>query len=130
MHSREAFDYFRRNHYQPSGEAKIVEAYDYGQWRLQFQVVRMEPKTFRQRQPTRMAKMEPRGSNKGVHNLPRVLAPQVCVTEGERDANTLNKHGLVATTNAGGSERWLDAYSETLRGKDVLVFGIWFRTRR
>jgi replicative DNA helicase len=125
---RQAFDSFGTTESaKPNGEAKIAETYDYTDenGRLQYQVVRLEPKDFRQRQPTLDGKWEwnLEGVTRVLYNLPRVLlSPLVCVTEGEKDAQTLIKHGMVATTNAGGAEKWLGAYAETLRGKDVLVF--------
>jgi hypothetical protein len=42
---------------------------------------------------------------------------------GEKDADNLAKLGFVATTNPLGADKWRDEYSETLRGKDVIVFG-------
>jgi 5S rRNA maturation endonuclease (ribonuclease M5)/energy-coupling factor transporter ATP-binding protein EcfA2 len=46
---------------------------------------------------------------------------QVFVTEGEKDAETLLAIGLTATTNCGGSSAWLEAYGDTLKGKDVII---------
>ena len=55
---------------------------------------------------------------------PGVIAAQiVCVAEGEKDCDNLTKLGFVATTNPLGAGKWRDEYSETLRGKDVIVFG-------
>jgi len=58
-----------------------------------------------------------------LYRLPEVLAADtVYVVEGEKDADTLAGHGLVATTNAGGaSQQWLPEYTEALRGKRVVV---------
>ena len=50
-------------------------------------------------------------------------AQTVCVAEGEKDCDNLAKLGFVATTNPLGAGKWRDEYSETLRGKDVIVFG-------
>ncbi|MDO5313440.1 MAG: hypothetical protein Q4G55_08540 [bacterium] len=86
-------------------------------------VIRMEhparPKDFIQCTPYS-------GSLKGVetvlYNLPAVLAAQqVVVVEGEKDADTLNRLGFCATTCNNGADHWRDAYTETLRGKRVVV---------
>ena len=55
--------------------------------------------------------------------MPEVLeAAIVFVVEGERDCETLRSHGFVGTTNAGGaSAPWLDSYTETLRGREVIL---------
>lgn len=45
----------------------------------------------------------------------------VFVVEGERDADNLTALGLIATTNAGGAEKWLPTYSEVLRGRKVVI---------
>ena len=59
-----------------------------------------------------------------LYRLPEVLKAQlVCVAEGEKDCDNLVKLGFVATTNPFGASKWRDEYSETLRGKDVIVFG-------
>ena len=53
----------------------------------------------------------------------KLKAQTVCVAEGEKDCDNLTKLGFVATTNPLGAGKWRDEYSETLRGKDVIVFG-------
>ena len=55
--------------------------------------------------------------------LPEVLeAPIVLVVEGEKDVETLREHGFVATTNAGGAKApWLPEFTETLRGREVIL---------
>jgi hypothetical protein len=45
----------------------------------------------------------------------------VFIVEGERDVLTLNKFGLVATTNAGGAGKWRPELSQYLRGADVVL---------
>ena len=127
---KEAFDTF-----DPSGdgvthqlgESILTKTYDYTDenGRLLYQCCRYEPKKFNQRRPSDNGEWiwDMEGVTRVLYNLPRVLlAPLVCVTEGEKDADTLNKYGLTATTNVGGSEKWLDAYSVTLAGKDVMIF--------
>lgn len=45
----------------------------------------------------------------------------VWVVEGEKDADRLAALGLVATTNVGGAGKWLAAYGDALRGRDVVI---------
>jgi 5S rRNA maturation endonuclease (ribonuclease M5)/energy-coupling factor transporter ATP-binding protein EcfA2 len=110
----------------PPSDAKEVAAYNYTDenGKLVFQVVRYEPKTFRQRQPKGSEwQWNLEGIQRVLFNLPEVLkSQQVCITEGEKDAITLMDIGFTATTNAGGSNGWLDAYGDFFKGKDVIVF--------
>lgn len=112
--------------------ARIVETYDYANaaGELAFQVVRFEPKTFRQRKPDGIGGWE--WSTKGVErvlfHLPQILAAdrerEVYVVEGERDVLTLERVGLLATTNPGGALKWKDVVAsarEALRDRDVVV---------
>jgi Protein of unknown function (DUF3987) len=97
---------------------------------LLYQVVRYEPKAFRQRQPNSVGgwtwKMD--GARRVLYRLPEAIKAIeenrfVCVVEGERDADALRKIGITATTNAGGAGKWLAPYSEALRGAKVVVVG-------
>lgn len=59
-----------------------------------------------------------------MYNLPNVLAAgRVYVVEGEKDADTLNSRGFVATTCSGGAGKWREEFSELLAGKDVVILG-------
>ena len=105
----------------------VVATYDYFDEAgvLVFQVLRYEPKTFRQRRP------EGSGwswSVKGVrvlpYRLPALLADPgalVFVVEGEKDADRLAALGLVATCNAGGAGKWKKEHSEFLRARRLVV---------
>lgn len=95
---------------------------------LIFQVVRFEPKTFRQR------RKDERGAwtwaVKGVRQVPYRL-PEVIdavahdrtifIVEGEKDADNLIRIGLPATCNAGGVGKWRNELSEFFRGADVVI---------
>jgi len=51
---------------------------------------------------------------------------KVCIAgncEGEKDADNLVALGFQATCNVGGGGKWLDGYSDSLRGKDVIICG-------
>jgi 5S rRNA maturation endonuclease (ribonuclease M5) len=111
-----------------NGAAEIVATYDYTDegGNLLFQCVRFQPKDFRQRQPAGKGGWiwNLDGAQRVLYRLPEVLKAQtVCVAEGEKDCNNLAKLGFVATTNPLGAGKWRDEYSETLRGKDMIVFG-------
>ena len=107
--------------------AKFVASYDYRDetGELLMQVVRMEPKTFRQRRPDgdtwawsiKDVRVVP-------YRLPELLAAPdavVYLVEGEKDADRLASMGLVATCNAGGAGKWTAAHSEFLRGRNVVI---------
>lgn len=105
---------------------KVVATYDYtdGNGELLYQVVRLEPKSFRQRQPEANGgwRWTMDGATRVPYRLPEVLtAETVYIVEGEKDAESLRKLGLVATCNVGGAGKWLDAYSEFLRGRHAIV---------
>ncbi len=110
--------------------AQIVATYDYRDesGELLMQVVRMDPKTFRQRRPDPSARDGWTWSVKGVrivpYRLPELLAAPdavVYLVEGEKDADRLTSLGLVATTNAGGAGKWTQSHSEFLRGRRVVI---------
>jgi len=68
-----------------------------------------------------------------LYNLPAILAEpgrRVFVTEGEKDADTLTKLGLLATTKPEGviksatgpdAERWRPVFTDTLRHRQVAI---------
>jgi hypothetical protein len=109
---------------------RIVKTYDYRDENgaLLFQVVRFEPKNFRQRRPDGRG-----GWIRNLQDTRRVpsLLPElihavaagetIYVPEGEKDVDNLRAIGLAATTNPGGIKKWRDEYSEHLRGADVVV---------
>jgi Protein of unknown function (DUF3631) len=108
----------------------IVATYDYADEAggLLFQVVRYEPKAFRQCKPDGNGGWDWKlGDVRRVpFKLPELLEAiaaehPVFIVEGERDVLTLNKLGIVATTNAGGAGKWRPEFSEHLRGADVIL---------
>lgn len=112
---------------EPQPAPTVVATYDYCDeaGALVFQVLRYEPKTFRQRRPEGSSWS---WSVKGVrvlpYRLPELLAsPEatVYVVEGEKDADRLAALGLVATCNAGGAGKWKKEHSEFLRARRVVV---------
>lgn len=107
----------------------IVATYDYADpetGEVKLQVVRYEPKTFRQRRP------DGRGgwtwsvpaTERILFNLPAVVqnaGKAVCIVEGEKDVLSLAKIGVVATCNPGGAGKWQSNYTDALAGRDVLI---------
>jgi hypothetical protein len=100
---------------------KISATYDYVDEadELLFQVVRFDPKDFRQRRPDGAGDWD--WSVKGVRQVPYRL-PEVqeaiandrtiVIVEGEKDADALWKLNIPATTNAGGAGKWSPALNE------------------
>jgi hypothetical protein len=109
-----------------SPEKKIVAAYDYRDesGTLLYQVVRFEPKDFRQRVPDGKGwRYSLNGTRRVLYRLPELLASDciVRVVEGEKDADRLASLGLTATTAAMGAGKWLAEYCEVLRGRHVVI---------
>lgn len=112
----------------PPTKPRIVAEYDYldEQGQRLYQVVRMEPKSFRQRRP------EGSGWNWSVKGCRRVLyrlnelcklqpGTVVFVVEGEKDADALVKLGLQATTNAGGADKWEQDFAQQISSFRVVI---------
>jgi putative DNA primase/helicase len=111
---------------EPARKSRIVATYDYtGQdGTVLYQVVRYEPKDFKQRRPDGFGGWTwKKGEHQVLYHLSEVLeAPIVFVVEGEKDVETLRDYGFVATTNAGGAKsHWLPQFTETLRGREVIL---------
>ena len=108
----------------PSG--RIVSAFDYTDENgtLLYQIVRLEPKRFRQRYPDGCGGwIWKKYKRQVLYRLREVTeSPIVFVVEGEKDAETLRSHGFVATTNAGGAlAPWLPQFTDSLRGREVIL---------
>lgn len=112
--------------------AKIAATYDYCDeaGKLLFQVVRFEPKDFRQRKPDTSERSGWSWSVKGVRQVPyrlpeltEALAQDhtVFVVEGEKDVENLRRLGVPATCNAGGVGKWKPDLTEFFGGADVVI---------
>ena len=118
-----------------SADRRIAATYDYvdEQGALLYQVVRYEPKDFRQRRPGTNGEewvWNLRGVRRVLYRLPKVVeaikAKQtVWLTEGERDVHSLEDRGVTATTCAmgAGKGKWRGEYTEALRGAHVVIVG-------
>lgn len=110
-------------------ELRVAAVYDYrdAAERLLFQVVRFEPKTFRQRRPDDAGGWvwSVRGVGLVPYRLPELLAAPpaepVFVPEGEKDVDALRGLGLVATCNPMGAGKWREEFGRYLEGRDVVV---------
>jgi hypothetical protein len=118
----------------PSGNGKRriqVATYDYVNeaGELLFQVVRFEPKTFRQRRPDGQGGWVwnlGESTRRVLYRLPEILesvktGQTIYVVEGEKDVASLVGWGLAATCNPGGAGKWRPHYGEVLRGSRVVV---------
>jgi hypothetical protein len=92
--------------------------------KLSYQVVRLEPKDFRQRQPD--GKDGWIWNTKGLKRIPYNLSElATCdfpiIVEGEKDVESLRKIGRVATCNAGGAGKWSDDLSQYFRSEQHIL---------
>lgn len=117
---------------------KIVETYDYSDEldMFQFQVVRFEPKTFRQRRKPRPDD-DPKSikngwvwSVKGQRLVPYRLVDlieavgnghTICIVEGEKGVNRLWAEGIPATCSPMGAGKWQEEFGSFFEGADVVV---------
>ena len=115
-------------------KSKIVATYQYTDAAgvLLYEVVRMDPKSFRQRRKPRPDDPPEKiksgwvwnldGVERGLYRLPAVIAADtVYVAEGEKDADALAAWGLAATTNSGGAGKFTPAMAQHLKGKNVVI---------
>jgi 5S rRNA maturation endonuclease (ribonuclease M5) len=103
-----------------------VEAYSYvdEHGAPLYEVVRFDPKDFRQRRPD--GSWGVKGVRRVLYRLPAVIAAvaaskRVWVVEGERDVHAMERAGAVATCNPAGAGKWADDYSAVLEGAHVVV---------
>ncbi|MFN0062062.1 MAG: phage/plasmid primase, P4 family [Myxococcaceae bacterium] len=94
---------------------------------LLYEVVRFEPKGFRQRRPDGDGGWiwSLNGVRRVLFRLPELLAAtaagaQIWVVEGEKDALTLTSAGLVATTNSGGAGKWRQDFAAAFKGASTV----------
>src|SRR5262245_59150186 len=115
------------NRQQPTPPKNIVQSYRYADEKGEplYEVVRLEPKDFRQRRLDSNGKWQWGLSDvrRVPYRLPELLQypdATVFVCEGEKDATRVAALGLCATTVASG--KWTDDCIAVLRGRDVVIF--------
>ena len=110
-----------------SSKSKIVDTYDYKDQsgNFTYQSVRYIPKSFRQRRPDGNGGWiwNLKGVQQIPYRLPELIAStdSVYIPGGEKDVESLVKHGLTATTNSGGEGNWKPEFNNYLRGRDVVI---------
>lgn len=105
---------------------KIVKTYDYKDesGKLLYQVVRYDPKSFRQRKSDGNGGFvwDMKDVRRVLYRLPEIAkAETLYLTEGEKDADTLWDFGQPATTSVGGANNWQPEYADSLVGKNVII---------
>ena len=107
-------------------EKRIIAQYDYTDERgeVLFSAIRYEPKDFRQKAASGAWSLS--GVRKVLFRLPEVIEAvkqnkTIYIVEGEKDVLTAEKLGLVATCNPMGACKWIQDYSESLRGANVVI---------
>lgn len=89
---------------------------------LLYEVVRFEPKDFRQRRPDGAGgwTWNLRDTRRVLYRLPELTwQPSVVIVEGEKDADRLWTAGIPATTNVGGAGKWKPEYTAQLLAAGV-----------
>jgi 5S rRNA maturation endonuclease (ribonuclease M5) len=120
-----------RGEWTPNGEAIAIYDYRDEAGKLLFQVCRTADKKFSQRVPDATRKSGYRWSledtRRVLYRLPKVVEAVkdgeiIYVVEGEKDVHSLERIGIVATCNSGGTGGgWRDEYSDALRGAVVMI---------
>ncbi len=107
--------------------SKEVTSYDYRDenGNLLFQVVRFEPKEFRQRRKMGSGWEWGLGDTRRVlYRLPQLVKETkrtVIFAEGEKDVDRLVKEGFLATCNPMGAGKWDESYTASLTGRTVCI---------
>jgi len=110
-------------------QARIVEAYAYTDesGNLLYEVLRYEPKDFKQRRPNGDGWVWSLGDCRRVpYRLPELLEAvsferTIFIVEGERKVDLLRRWNIPATCNSGGAEKWLPEFSTHFKGADVVL---------
>jgi putative DNA primase/helicase len=108
----------------------VVATYNYvsESGTLLYQILRYDPKQFRQRRPNGQGSWQwsVRGVQQVPYRLPEVIQAvseerTISIVEGEKDVDKLGEHGITATCNPGGAGKWRHEHSAYLRGADVVL---------
>jgi hypothetical protein len=121
-------DLFFEEQRNGTGPKEIVATYPYRdeKGQLLYEVVRYDPKEFRQRRPDGAGWA---WNLRNVRRVPYMLneivdsdkeAP-IFIVEGEKDVHVLRIHDYIATTNAGGAGKWQEEWTPYFKGRRVYL---------
>lgn len=122
-------DFAGRPEASPHGQ-RIVATYPYldETGELLFEVVRLDPKSFRQRRPDGAGGhlWNLKDVRQVPYHLPELLEAigqerTVYIVEGEKDVDRLGRLNIPATCNAGGAGKWRLDFIEHFVGADVVI---------
>jgi hypothetical protein len=109
--------------------SRIVVTYDYKdeESQLLYQVIRYEPKDFRQRRPDGQGgwiwNLE--GVRRTLYRLPELIEfsmqEWVIICEGEKDVDRLYELGFIATTCPMGAGKWSSEFNQYFKGRLVAI---------
>jgi len=108
----------------------VVATYDYidESGELAYQVLRYQPKGFRQRRPNGSGGWiwNLKDTTRLLFRLPELIAgvtggETIYVAEGEKDALAIAAAGGVATCNSGGAGKWRDDHGAHFAGANVII---------
>jgi KaiC/GvpD/RAD55 family RecA-like ATPase/5S rRNA maturation endonuclease (ribonuclease M5) len=115
---------------EPAGGGRVVATYTYTDENGDplFEVVRFDPKDFRQRRPDGKGGYVwgIKGVRRVPYRLPELIEDlaqdrAVFVVEGEKDVDGLRALGVPATCNPGGTGKWSNEFSPVFGGADVVI---------
>lgn len=111
-----------------NNQRRMVATYDYhdADGKQVYQVVRYEPKDFRQRRQKSDGSWlwNMQGVERVPYRLRELLADpsqSVFICEGEKDVDRLVRAGLIATCNPGGAGKWQPSFSKYLEGRQCFL---------
>jgi len=114
----------------PTGSRRIIATYDYCDLAnaVVFQVVRYDPKDFRQRRPDgkggwvwKMAGVQLLPFHLPELRLAIAAGRTIYIVEGEKGVLSLEGIGMAATCSPGGAGKWQQAYAPHFAGAEVVI---------
>ncbi|MCC6454756.1 MAG: hypothetical protein IT328_07420 [Caldilineaceae bacterium] len=114
---------------KPKAQGRIAATYNYTDLdgTLLYQVVRYDPKDFKQRRPNGQGGWHWRLDDvkRVLYKLADLVATPtdqwVFIVEGEKDVDNLRAVGLAATSNVGGAGKWKAEYNQHFKGRKVCI---------
>ncbi len=109
----------------PTGPRRPVKYYQYGP---DIRRVRYEPKSFGWEHRDDNGTWLPGRGNRplplyGQDRLPDDRSVEVYVTEGEKDADTLAAHGLIAVSPGSTTDPWRPEWTDVLADRPIIILG-------